>query len=910
MSDLRPPALARWLLARVLPADMRDYVPEELEERFARQVASDGRLRATLRYCGQLFSFAFHLWSERFGHGSLTMKTGISWIDIKLAGRMLVRHPGLTLVGVIGMAVGIAIATATFTIASRLLDPVLPLEEGERVVVIQNWNVSTQNRELRARYDYETWRTEVRSLQDVGAFRTIARNLIAPGSQPENVSVAEMTASGFTVARVPPLMGRYLVPEDEHAGAPNVVVIREDVWRRRFGADPGILGREFQFGGTHYSVVGIMPADFEFPFGHSYWMPLRLPPVSGPLEGPGLNVFARLAPDATLESAQTEVAALGARVSAASPTTHQHLRPRVMTYGYAFTDMDDPDNALIIRAVQMAVVMMLIIVCVNVAILVYARTAMRQGEIAVRTALGASRGRIVAQLFAEALLLAAVAAVVGVGLVAVGLDQLEAALGEISGGLPMWLNFTLSPRFILVVALFTILAAAIVGILPALKATGRRVQSRLQGLSAGSGSRMHMGRGWSALIVAQVAITVALLPPMVLHGWNALRFRMGDPGFAAHEFLTAQVLADVATDTVQTPQRDREFKTRYGARVADLERALEADTDVRAVTFSAVSPGGELAMVLEAEGIEAPQDQADYNIVEGSKRGRPVRFNRVAADFFDVFDVPLLMGRGLESTVAGRGSSSIVVNRRFAEMVFGDGNALGRRVRYVGRSREAGAGSPPLGQWYEISGVVADFPRDGSGDSSADARVYHAAAPGEFHPVVLAIRVRGVSPSAFANRLRDISATVDPALQLRHVSSAEEAGKREQRLMRLIGGTLGAVMLSVVALSAAGIYALMSFTVSRRRKEIGIRAALGADPAHILTGIFKRAVAQLAAGAGLGMAVVVGAEYLSGGGLIEGQGRVIMPLVAVFMTAVGLLAALGPARRGLRIHPTEALREE
>jgi putative ABC transport system permease protein len=903
--NTRPPALARWLLSRVLPADMRDNVPDELDELFARDAGARGRARASLGYWRQLFAFAVHLLSDRYRNSRLTVTPGISWIDIKLAVRMLARYPGLTVVGVLGMAVGIAIATAAFTIASKWLDPMLPLDEGDRVMAIQMWNVNTQNRELRARYDYETWRHEVRSMQEIGAFRTISRNLIAEGAQPENISIAEMTASGFTVARVAPLMGRYLTPEDERPGAADVLVIREDAWRRRFGADPGILRREVQLGGTYYTVVGVMPADFEFPLGHSYWIPLRLPPVGKPLEGPGLHVFGRLVPGATIESAQTELTAIGQRISAASPATHEHLRPRVMQYGYAFTDMDDPDTVLVIRAVQVAVVLMLIVVCVNVAILVYARTATRQGEIAVRAALGASRARIVAQLFAEALILSTVAALVGVGLVAVGFDQLETALGEISGGLPVWINFTLSPVFLVVLVTFTVLSAAIVGVIPALKATGRRVQGRLQGLSAGAGSHMQMGRLWSALIVAQVAIAVALLPATVFHSWSALRFRMGDPGYAAHEFLTAEVFADIPTDAARTPESERAFNTRYGVRVAELERALESEAAVRAVAVSAAPPGGELAMVLEAEGIDAPHDAVDYNIVEGSKRGRLVRFNRVAADFFDVFDVPLLMGRGLD-----RHSASIVVSRRFAEIVFGDGNPIGRRVRYVGRSREAGSASPPLGHWFEVAGVVADFPPDGAGDARADARVYHLAAPGDVHPVLLAVRVRGISPSSFTNRLREISAAVDPTLQLRRISSAEQVAKREQRLMRLLGGTLAAVMLSVVALSAAGIYSLMSFTVSRRRKEIGIRAALGADPSQILAGIFKRAVGQLAAGAALGLAVAGGLEYLSGGGLVEGRGAVILPMVAALMTTVGLLAAWGPARRGLRIHPTEALREE
>jgi putative ABC transport system permease protein len=235
---------------------------------------------------------------------------------------------------------------------------------------------------------------------------------------------------------------------------------------------------------------------------------------------------------------------------------------------------------------------------------------------------------------------------------------------------------------------------------------------------------------------------------------------------------------------------------------------------------------------------------------------------------------------------------------------------LGKRVRYVGRSREAGIGNIALGRWYEIVGVARDFPPYAMHRDGSDARVYHAAEPSAVYPATLSVRVRGIAPSAFADRLREIGAAVDPGLQLSDVSTTEDDLRREQGLMRLIGGTLVAVILSVVVLSAAGIYALMSLTVARRRKEIGIRAALGADPARVLAGIFSRAFGQLALGATLGMLGAIALEGALEGEMFQGQGAIVLPLVAVFTTIVGLLAALGPARRGLKIQPTEALREE
>jgi putative ABC transport system permease protein len=899
----RPPRLARWLLERTLPDDVREHVSGDLEEMFARRAAA-GRLRATAWYWRQVVSFTLLFQSERFRDRShpIDMTTGISWIDGKLAARMLVRYPGLTLVSVLGMAVAITISAAAFTIGQQLLDPDVPLEEADRIVALQNWNARTNNRELRSLHDFLTWRDGIEAVQHVGAYRVVSRNLVAPGAQAETVAVAEMSAAGFTVARVPAAMGRHLVAEDEQAGAPDVVVISDEVWRRRFNADEAILGRHIQLGATPHTIVGVMPPGFEFPLSDHYWIPLRLPASAEPLTGPNLNVFGRLAPGVSLAAAQAELASLGQRTSSASPGTHEHLRPRVMPYTYAFTDMDNPENALAIRAVQTAIVLMLVLVSVNVAILVYARTATRQAEIAVRSALGASRRRIVGQLFLEALVLAGVAAVIGVGLLAFALGQVDAALAQLALGLPFWMSFEITYRSVAWIVVLAVVAAAIIGIFPALKATGRRVQSGLQGVSAGGGARMQMGRMWTFLIIGQVAVAVAILPATTYYAWDSLRSRTMDQGSLLHEFLTAGVVLDRENDLAR-PGIDASFRARYAQRMTDLERRLEADPSVSAVTWSQAGPGEELAAVIEVEGQPLPPDPANYNIVEGTKQGHLVRFNRVAPDFFATFEVQLLMGRSPATDAA-----AVVVNRAFVSRLFNGGNALGQRVRYVGRSREAAEGSIVLGRWLEIVGVVEDFPASRR-EGEADARLYHVTTAGALYPARVAVRVRGGAPSSFTEGFRGIAAAVDPALQLRNVSSVEQVQQRERGLFRVIGLTMASVTLSVVVLSAAGIYSLMSFTVARRRKEIGIRAALGADPRQILVGIFSRAVAQLGLGAAIGIIGAIGID-----GLLEGEafqnGVIVVPAVAVVTMAVGLLAAYGPAREGLRIQPTEALRED
>jgi hypothetical protein len=456
---------------------------------------------------------------------------------------------------------------------------------------------------------------------------------------------------------------------------------------------------------------------------------------------------------------------------------------------------------------------------------------------------------------------------------------------------------------VLYVVVLTLLAAAIIGVIPALKATGRSVLTGLQTLSPGSGSRMLMGRLWTLMIVAQVALTVAVLPAAMYNAWDGLRLRTGDAGFASREFLSTSLAVDRSSVSPAAGD-ERAFSARFARAHEELDRRLRAEPAVTDVTFSLVGAGQELAMALEVEG-ERPPGDVDYNFVEGSTIGHLVRFNRVASNFFAAFDVPVIMGRAFAPGDASAGN--IIVSRTFADSVFAGANPLGRRVKYVGRSQEADEGHVQLERWYEIVGVVPDFP---VGRIDPDPRVYHAAAFGEIYPAVIGVRVRAPDPATFAGALRDVSAALDPNLQLRDIWTNAILVERDQGILRMSGITVALVMLSVIVLSAAGIYALMSFTVARRRREIGIRAALGADRNRLLAGIFSRALGQLAIGAVVGMLGAIGLERLLEGELLAERGAVLLPLVALVMTTVGLLAAVGPARQGLRIQPTEALREE
>jgi len=882
-----------------------------LEDRFV----ADGMSRDDARYAAKR-AFGGVEQAKEHQRDARSFRWLDAWsLDLKLGVRMLAKSPGLTLVGGLGIAVAIAIAAASFSIIGVILDPELALPDDGRLVSLQNWDAERNTRERRLAHDFARWRAEVTSVEHLSAFRNISRNLIAPGGQPETVRIAQITASGFRVAQVSPLLGRYLRDEDEHPGRPPVLVIGYDVWQRRFAGDVGIVGRFVHLGDVAHEIVGVMPEAFAFPISHGFWVPMRLDLSHyAPRTGPNLWVFGRLAPGVSREGAQAELDTIGQRGAAALQQTHQHLRPQVIPYTRPFFDMDEPGNAMTLRLMQILMVLLLLVVSVNVAILVYARTARRHGEIAIRTALGASRKRIIAQLFTEALVLSTLAAAAGLGIAAVGFRELTLAMRPMFAQLPFWMDFSLSSGAVVYALLLSVIAAGIVGVVPAIKATGRRVQMRLQMLSGGGGSGMQLGRTWTLLIVAQVAFAVALLPPAVYHAWDAFVRGEVDPGFAASEYLTADLLLDQpAIATADSDVTGRELAAQYGSRLSEVVRRLKGEPGVGRATFAMAAAGQEPTVWIEIEGNALPDqsngEASDFGVRQG-KFGHQARFNRIDVDFFDAFEGRILTGRGFVPADADPASPAVIVNRTLAQQMAADGDVLGRRVRYVGRSGDASPEHVHLDRWYEVVGVVSDVPMKSSGVASSDAKLYHAVAPDDMHPASLALRLRGTTPAGFNGRLREIAAAVDPNLQLRNVLSMDAVLRQDQGIFRLVAVCLVVLTLSVVLLSAAGIYALMSFTVAQRRREIGIRAALGANPRRILAGVFGRALAQLTAGAIVGMAVAALLDRVSGGDLLEGHGEVVLPLVGLFITAVGLVAALGPARRGLSINPTEALRAE
>jgi putative ABC transport system permease protein len=594
-----------------------------------------------------------------------------------------------------------------------------------------------------------------------------------------------------------------------------------------------------------------------------------------------VSLFGRLARGATIQQAQVEFAAITARVAADHPDTHRHLRPRVVAYGAPPLEGGEAQlMRTILYAVNTFFLLLLAVISANIATLVFARTATRSWEITVRNVLGATRRRIVSQLFVEALVLTGIAAVLGLVIARVAMGAIISAVDV--GTLPFWIDASLSWRTLLYAVVLAFFAAGIVGILPALRATRVNLQDALRSHGTAH-SGMQFGGFWTAVIVVQIAITVAFLPLAAGGVFESNRFRQRAEAIEAERYLTASVGIDWEDHALGSDA----FEARGRLSLDELEQRLRAEPGVEQVTFADRLP---------------VMDQFKYNIevdsVAGAVTGdlRRSTLVQVSRGFFDAFGTEVIVGRDF-TPADFDGGRTIIVNESFVRHVFGGGNALGQRVR-IGSSED---GNVAGDDWYEVVGVVRDFGWQLQQPHEQSA-MYRPRLAGADMRLSLAVRVR--DPEAFAPRLRAIAADVDPTIRLTEVQPLTSVGGGEARINWTLTYVAWLVSLVVLVLSATGIHALMSFTVSRRTREIGIRVALGARPRSIVAGIFGRALLQITAG------VVAGSVLVALFGL--GSLRQVLLLLAAIavMLLVGVVACAVPLRRALAVQPTQALKAE
>jgi predicted permease len=840
-----------------------------------------------------------HRETLRDGRGTAWF-SGVS-LDLKLGFRMLVKYPGLTAIGGLAMAFGIWFGAVTFQMFGVITSTKLPLPDGDRIVRIQNWDLKTSQDEDRVQYDYQLWRA-ARSITDLGAYRDASVNLVGAdgGAQPE--VAAEITASAFSIAPERPVLGRVLQESDEHAGAAPVVLLGHEVWTKRFDRDPHIVGRNVKLGNSFATVVGVMPEGYAFPVSHDLWLPLRTS-VAGaePRRGAAIKVFGRLVGGVSLENAQAELTSVGKRIAAEHPTTHAQIQPYVLPYTQLSVNNGDMLGMMALSYVFATALVM--VVCSTVALLLFARAAARETELLVRSALGASRRRIVTQLFAEALVLAGVAAVIGLAAAQLALTRFGGPYLEMNyGRLPFWLDFNLSPTTIIYALTLAVIGAVVAGVMPARKIT-RGLGTRLRADTAGGGG-VSFGGVWTAVIVTQVALTVAMPAVVMLVRGESKRVASYDAGFPTQEYLGATLGVDDALEETLAPEARAALGARISNSLEALRGRLEADPGVSGVTFVDRLPG-EDHVYRRLEVVSLPAKTRSW-----------VATASIHASYFDVVQAPVLRGRAFTSADLSPDVRVVIVDQAFVDMVMSGRNAIGHRVRFgTNAALDSNAAQLP---WYEIIGVVKELGTASAAMPQRQPGVYLPFVPGSQGDVNMIVHGRG-DPLSIAPRVRSLATAIDPALRVEKVTRVDRVTTPLLWVLSLWTRIIIGLTAVALLLSLAGIYAVLSYIVARRTREIGVRVALGASARRVITSIFRRPLTQVTLGVIAGVVFIFVAaiaiqhteqfRVANPRGLTLGEIALLVGY-AIVMLGVCTLACVVPTVRALRVQPTEALRAE
>jgi putative ABC transport system permease protein len=800
--------------------------------------------------------------------------------DIRFGFRMLAKNPGLAAIAVIAFALGIGLTTTTFSIVYGALMKGLPFPRSDQLVHLEE-SRPTEGVESRAVSipDFADWRAQQTAFEDLSGFSVGTANLAGAGDKPERHSAAYTTASMFDLVRVRPHIGRGFSSADDSPGAPQVILLSYDLWRGRFGGDPSVLGRAIRVNGEPATIVGVMAPNFRFPFLQDLWINLRPDPTAVTRgEGRLLEVFGRLKDGWSLEGAGANLAAITRRLDDAYPKTNRGVVPILKPYTEEYMGRE---VSTMLYTMLAAVFGVLLIACANVANLLLARTALRSKEVAIRTALGASRTRVVIQLLSETVAMAVAGAALGLVIAEVGIRLFNNAIVESRP--PFWIDIRLHPPVLLFALGLTLAASVAAGLVPALQASGSRMYDVLKDESRG-GSGIRLGRFSRGLVLAEIALSCSLLVAAGLMVKSVVKLRNVDFGFASQQVFTAEIARFESAEPDTT------------ARVLFLEALLprlDAIPGVHAAAIASTIPGEE--------------GNFDYVAIEGrayaAEEDYPeMRYSAVSPRFFEIFEARPTQGRVIEASDRLGTLPVAVVNASFAQTHFPGQSPIGRRVRF-GRS---GSKEP----WRTIVGLVPDRHMDGVENEEPEG--LYVPLSQRPHELLSLVATTAGNPIAVSAQVAGAVAQLDPDLPVFNMMSHAELVSRRTWYYRVFG-TLFVVFGSVALfLAAIGLYGVMAFSVSRRRQEFGVRMALGASGQAILRLVLRQGLRQLAWGIALGL----GVGMLLGRGLqlvlfgVNPSDALVYAGIVTVLGLTGIVACLVPARRATRIEPLIALRSE
>jgi len=791
------------------------------------------------------------------------------------------RHsPGFTVAGVVILGLGLGVTLFMFTAVKAYMLTPLPFPEAERIMYLERANPlqGADSMEV-TQHDFVEWQQAQESFDELAAFYLGTINL-SDDDLPQRFEGAFMTPSGFDVIQAEAHIGRRLTAADAEPGASPVIVLGYDVWLNRYNGDPAILGESVRVNGVPTMVVGVMPAGFRFPLFQDLWVPLQIDLsrfARG--EGQAVKVFGRLKPEVSLQQARAEFEAIAAGLAG-----RHRENENVTAVIQAFQDEYLPQEArTVISAMFVAVLLVLLIACANVANLILARTAARQNDIALRVALGASRWRILVHVLTESVVLASAGTVIGWFLAGGGLELLDRAFVAADIQDPFWIQFRLDGRVLLFAAFTAVTAGVIAGLVPAMRATRTNVNEYLKEGSKGNGrSVSKLSR---TLVTAEIALSCILLVSSVLMTRSVVNLNARPLGIANTDLLTGRI----GLTEAQYPDGESQFRF-----YEQLMERLSAEAGVVGATAGYSFPGvNSWVMFYRTRGMEPPE------------RGPlpTTNYAGVMNNYADVLGVRLLRGRWFDGRDRADSDPVVVIGASLAEEAFGNGDPIGQQIMIGDPNSE----DTP---WRTVVGVTANVLLDELEDPERpSAFVPLVQVPQRF--LTVAVHTRG-EPLAFAQTLRETVRSIDqdiPVYWVRTLDSWIWAGNFTSRV---VSALFGIFALIAVILSAAGIYSVLAYSVSQRRREIGVRRAMGAVDGRILNMILRQGALQLMVGLGAGLLCAIAfAQFLSS--MLRGVSPFDPPTllgVALILCLVSLVASLFPALRAMRVTPMEALRYE
>jgi putative ABC transport system permease protein len=802
--------------------------------------------------------------------------------DLRYAVRTLLANPGFAATAILCLSVGIGLNSAIFSVVDGILLQPFPYPDADRLVVLNSTNQRAGiNRDLLSWLDIRDIKEQSTTLAGVAAFTGRSLTVSDGTSEPERYNGAPISASLFSLLGTPPALGRDFTEDDDRAGAERVVMLSDEVWKNRYGGDPSIVGRSISINGLPHTVIGVMPPKFMFPETQRLWVALAPYYETSGRDVRAMQVFARLKPGATREQAATDLAGIAARLAASYPNENEGrgivLRP--------LADWMIPDEVeLVLLAMMGAVTLVLMIACSNVANLLLARASVRHREISIRAALGAGRMRIIRQLLTEAVIIGLLSAPLGIVLAWVTLLLLDQGIPPDS--IPYFIHWALDARSVAYTIAISLLTGIIFGLVPALHATRSNLQDSLkEGARGSTGGR----RAWlrNGLVVVEIAMSLVLLIGASLFVRSFLNLQNASVGFDTAPLLT---LRFYMPGTAYEAQGAKE------RRVEDIVRRVEALPGVQAAfasNFVPLGAGGGGGGVL-VEGKTVPRgEEPQITFIGATPRMR------------QTLNVALVSGRDITQSEETTRTAVALVNQTMAKQLWGGEDPVGRRFRLVNSPGEAL-------DWFTVVGVVADF-RHGQGASNRP--VFPSAyVPYAFAPSLntgLTVRASG-DPTVVTAAVREQIRLSDPAVPVFQVRTMEVLRQFSFWRYKLFGWMFSAFGAVALLLASVGVYGVLSYSVSQRRQEIGVRMALGADRNAVLRLIIGQGVVLAGIGIIAGVVAALGVTQFIKTLLynVTASDPASFALVAVFLALVAVLASYVPARRAMSVDPIIALRND